>query len=132
MKVIKPLRLGVLTKPFEKDLNYYLSISLVAFFPFDNPDRLLPDVALWKLVGEVLGAEAAVDELMPKPKAELLVAGSAFPPNAPQPHCRVRVAMADVDRSLYVFGDRFWRTTSPTDPVPFSEMPLTWAKAFGG
>ncbi len=132
MKVIKPLRLGVLTKPFEKDLKFHLSISLVAFFPFDNPDRLLPDVALWKLAGEVLGAEAILDELMPKPKAELLVAGSAFPPNPPQPHCRVRVAMADVDRSLYVFGDRFWRTTSPTDPVPFSEMPLSWSKAFGG
>lgn len=132
MKVIKPLRLGVLTRPFEQDRKHYLSIAVVAFFPFDQPERLLPEVALWKLAAEVLGAEGVIDECMPKLTAEVLVAGSAFPRSPPQPSCRVRVRLGAVDRSFYVFGDRHWQLTGPTDPQPFEEMPLTWSRAFGG
>jgi uncharacterized protein YjbI with pentapeptide repeats len=132
MKVVKPLRLGVLTKPFERDRRYFLSIAVVTFFPFDQPDRLLPEVSLWKLSGELLGPEGILDECMPKATAEVLVAGSAFPPSPPQAHCRVRLAMGPVDRTIYVFGDREWERLGPTDPKPFSEMPLAWSKAFGG
>jgi uncharacterized protein YjbI with pentapeptide repeats len=132
MRVIKPLRLGVLTRPFEREQKSHLSIAILTFFPFDAPDRILPEVALWKLAAEVLGAEGVLDEVMPKPRAEVLLAGSAFPRNPPQRHTRARLQMGPVERTFYVFGDRQWGVTGPTEPVPFASMPLTWSRAFGG
>jgi len=106
MKVIKPLRLGILTKPFEKNLEHFLSISIIAYFPFDDPDRLLPEVALWKLAADVLGSEGVVDECMPKVAPEVLVAGSAYPRNPPQSRCKARIHLGPVDRSFAISGDR--------------------------
>lgn len=132
MKTVKPLRLGVLTRPFENARQYYLSVAVITFFPFDLPERLLPEVSLWKLVATELGEEGILDEGMPKSTAEVLVAGRAFPPNPPKPHCLVRLRMGHIDRSLYVFGDRQWGLGGPTDPQPFNDMPITWSRAFGG
>jgi len=132
MKTVKPLRLGVLTRPFENARQYYLSVAVMVFFPFDTPERLLPEISLWKLVAKELGAEGILDEGMPKSTAEVLVAGHAFPPNPPKPHCHVRLRMGSIDRTLYVFGDRQWELGGPTDPQPFNSMPITWSRAFGG
>ncbi|MBK9261688.1 MAG: DUF2169 domain-containing protein [Polyangiaceae bacterium] len=132
MKTIKPLRLGILTRPFENARQYYLSVAVMAFFPFDTPERLLPEISLWKLVAKELGEEGILDEGMPKSAAEVLVAGHAFPPNPPKPHCHVRLRMRSIDRTLYVFGDRQWTLGGPTDPEPFTSMPITWSRAFGG
>jgi len=132
MKTLKPLRLGVLTRPFENERRPFLSVALLVFFPFDQPDRLLPEISLWKLVSAELGSEGILDECMPKPTAEVLLSARAFPRKAPQPSCRVRLQMGAIDRMLYVFGDRRWTMAGLTDPEPFTSMPLTWAHAFGG
>lgn len=132
MKTIKPLRLGVLTRPFENERSYYLSVGIVVFFPFDAPDYLLPDAALWKLTAEELGAEGILDECMPKPAAEVLLRANAYPKNAPQPSCHVRFQMEGIDRTLYVFGDRVWGLVHPSDPEPFVCMPILYSRAFGG
>ncbi|MRG94286.1 DUF2169 family type VI secretion system accessory protein [Polyangium spumosum] len=132
MKTLKPLRLGVLTRPFENERRYYLSIAVMAFFPFDQPERLLPEISMWKLVADELGQEGILDECMPKSTAELLLGARAFPPNGPKPSCHVRLQMESVDRTLYVFGDRRWTLAGVTDPQPFSGLPITWSRAFGG
>lgn len=132
MKTLKPLRLGVLTRPFENERRYYLSVAVLVFFPFDQPERLLPEISLWKLVAEELGDEGVLDECMPKSTAEVLLGARAFPPNGPKPSCQVRLQMESVERTLYVFGDRRWTAAGVTDPAPFSGMPITWARAFGG
>lgn len=132
MKTVKPLRLGVLTRPFENERRYYLSVAVLVFFPFDLPERLLPEISMWKLVAEELGGEGVLDECMPKVAAEVLLSARAFPHNAPQPSTQVRLQMGAIDRALYVFGDRRWTLAGVTDPEPFSSMPITWAKAFGG
>lgn len=132
MKTLKPMRLGVLTRPFENERKYYLSIGVLVFFPFDDPDYLLPDIALWKLSASELGSEGILDECMPKSSAEVLLSAKAFPKNPPQGSCHVRFQMETTDRTLYIFGDRTWGFIHPSDPEPFESMPISYSRAFGG
>lgn len=133
MKVIKPQRLSLLTRTYEFRRRFQLGISVIAHIPLQREPSLLPEVALWKFVAERMGKDAALDVCIPKPSAEFLVTGSAYAPNGkPQPACRVAAALGAVRKELYVFGDRYWNGTTTTDPVPFTEMPLDWSRAFGG
>lgn len=134
MKVIKPQKLGVITRVFENGPECYFAVSLLVFFPFESPSTLLPEIALWKLCGQELGKEGVLDMGMPKPKAELLINGRAYAPGGvPRIGCSVRAKLGTIDKSLYVVGDRRWKFGGvASDPEPFTEMPLTWEKAFGG
>ncbi len=139
MQIIKPMRLGVLTKPFSHMGRHWLAVTAMAYFDFDEPDRLLPDTKMWPEVMGVLGGDALLDLGMPKPHAELLVGGSAHPPGgAPATVAEVGVRLGPVDKRLLVFGDRFWsprpgtQRAGATAPQPFTAMPITWANAYGG
>lgn len=69
-----------------------------------------------------------------KPRADLLVVGSAHAPGG-QPVTRLDVAVTvgNHRKSLVVHGDRHWlgdgEAASP--PEPFLAMPLTWSRAYG-
>ena len=77
---------------------------------------------------------------------DVFVIGQAHAPlGKPASELRVDVAVgSSFRRSIRVVGDRVWRaraaaggkTTAallePTPPVPFTAMPLTWDRAFGG
>lgn len=133
MKTIKPQRLGLLTKVYEDDGAPHLVVTLLVFFSFRGARRVLPEVELWKFVGAELGTDAILDEGMWKPRGEVLVTGRCFAPGgAPCPATYVRVQIGRVDKKLYVIGDRIWKHGVPSDPVPFTEMPITWQRAFGG
>lgn len=132
MKVIKPMRLGVLYRVVEHHQRFHLSVGVLAFFPFSAPASLLSEAGLWPFIAREMGA-TPLDAAMPKGKREVLVFGKAFTPNkTPAPSCRVRVQVGPLDKALNVFGDRHWKTTVPSDPLPFSEMPITYENAFGG
>jgi len=93
---------------------------------------MLSEVGLWKLVAAELGA-APLDAGMPKARREVLVTGKAFAPNkTPCGACQVRVQVGPIDKTLHVFGDRHWKTSVPSDPAPFTEMPIIYENAFGG
>lgn len=130
MKVIKPQRLGVLHRVLEHRRQLHWSVAVLMLFDFKTPSTLLPEVALWKLLAEELGEK--IDLTMPKARPEVLVNGVAYPPVRPATACRVRIQVGSMDKALNVFGDRHWKTTVPSDPVPFSEMPVTYENAFGG
>lgn len=132
MKTLKPLRLGVLTRTFEDGPKCYLSVALLAFVPFDEPSRLLPEVSLWKLAVPLLAPQGVLDECMPKAQAEVLVYGNAYPKGGPAPSTYVRLLLGNIDKTLYVFGDRRWKLGVQTNPEPFAEMPIRWEYAFGG
>lgn len=132
MKVIKPLRLGVLYRVVEHRRQLVLSVGVLACFPFASPADLLGEAGMWKLVAAELGG-APLDAGMPKAMREVLVTGSAFAPGkTPCPACRVRVQVGPIDKALDVFGDRHWLVGAPSDPAPFLEMPVTYQNAFGG
>ncbi|GAC1538778.1 MAG: DUF2169 domain-containing protein [Polyangiales bacterium] len=131
MKTIKPQRLGFLCRSHEHHRQHRLVCAVVAFVDFNRPDLPLSEVDLWKTVGAELGG-APLDEVLPKRRGELLLDAKAFPPGPrPASACVVRAAIGKIDKRLGVVGDRFWETLS-REPIPFSEMPLSYARAFGG
>ncbi len=132
MKVIKPQQLGLLSRTFEHKRDSFLVLTMAAFFPLDNPSALLPEVAMWKFTAAELGT-VPLDEVLPKQRAEVLVCGRAYPPGGrPQIACQVRVRLGTVDKTLRVVGDRHWERGAPSAAQLFTEMPITYAQAFGG
>ena len=68
---------------------------------------------------------------------EVVLLGQAHAPGgAPCPRMHVSLAVGSARRELLVSGDRRWERQHfrqrPNDPEPFTVMPLTWERAFGG
>lgn len=133
MKVIKPGQLAILTRCFEHGRRFYMGMSAMSFIPLGRTDTMLHEVAMWKFVGDRLGKEGALDVGIPKSRGEFLVNGSAYAPGGvPHPAVPVRAQVGPLKKDLQVFGDRYWRGPSASDPRPFTTMPLDWAHAYGG
>lgn len=132
MKTIKPQRLGILHKTFEKDRRPQLVVTALAYVALGRR-LLLPEAAMWKSLAEEIG-DAPLDECMPKTRAEAIVDGYAYPPRkAPRTGCPVRLSIGRIDKTLVAVGDRQWtRSGEPGAPEPFTRIPLGWASAFGG
>ncbi|HRI70750.1 MAG TPA: DUF2169 domain-containing protein, partial [Polyangium sp.] len=134
MKTIKPMKLGILTRTFELDRKHYFVPTVLAFCDLGPERCLMPEVELWQLAGAELGKDTVLDECMPKQRGELLVHGRCFTAGrVPRPAASVRVKVGSIDKTLYVIGNRTWRRDGvPGDPEPFTEMPITYSRAFGG
>jgi uncharacterized protein YjbI with pentapeptide repeats len=142
MKIVKPQRIALLYKPYEYLGQFRLAVTAALYFPFSQPDYLLPEIAMWKLVGEKLGKDAPLDLCVPKPKAEVLVIGDCYaPPGQTQTRGEVRVSLGAaekplLDKRLIVWGDREWTRglagAKPGPAKPYARMPIDWAHAFGG
>ncbi|MDC3952524.1 DUF2169 domain-containing protein [Polyangium jinanense] len=133
MRVIKPLRLSVVQRMLMVRRENRLSIGLLVYFPFEAPDRPLPEIAMWQKVVKEIGKDAALDEGLPKPRGEVLVHGKAHAPGGqPRTAFQARLSMGDIDKSIVVVGRRKWTLGGPTPPEPITEMPVTYEKAFGG
>ncbi|MFD4836171.1 DUF2169 domain-containing protein [Achromobacter sp. NPDC058515] len=131
MKTIKPFRLGILTRPYRWQRRDMLGVSVFALVDISGTATLLTDQELWKLAAaEGIGA---LDLATPKQYPEVLVSGHAYPHGSPHPGaCAVRLKAGPVDKSLLVFGDRFWLDGKATEPQPFERMRLDWSRAYGG
>jgi len=133
VKAVRPLRLSLLHRTFEHDRRVLFVPTVVVLFPFESPKSIGSEVELWKMLGAELGKFGVLDQLMYKSQGELIVSGACFPPGGkPAPSAHVRVKVGPIDKTLYVFGDRTWGLFGPSDPVPFTKMPLDWEHAFGG
>jgi len=72
-----------------------------------------------------------------KEGADLVILGSARPfTKEPCREMQVALKIGDWQRVLQLSGDRVWKkklfSWVHTDPAPFTEMPLTYDRAFGG
>jgi hypothetical protein len=72
-----------------------------------------------------------------KENADLLLKGTCYTPGGqPIPTCQVRFAVANVEKSLNVFGTRYadpgLMGNSGSAAEPFSSMPLTFENTYGG
>lgn len=135
MKTVKPQRVAILTRVYEHERACVLAVTPMLYFAFDPPGQLLPEVAMWKFVPGEIGPDVPLDLGMPKPYGEVLVSGRAYARDgAAQAAVSTRVRLGPVDKSLRVVGNRYWRPDSGavSDIEPFTEMPITWANAFGG
>ncbi|MDC0678906.1 DUF2169 domain-containing protein [Sorangium atrum] len=133
MKIVKPMRLGVVPRVFMHQRTPHLVVTTFVGFSYDRPARLLYEPTVWKIAMEELGEDGLLDEFNPKTRGELLVTGRCYPPGrAARPASSVRVQLGPINKSLYVIGDRTWGMLGMSDPTPFTEMPVTWRNAFGG
>jgi len=133
MKIVKPLRLGLLARPYRMRRRQRLGLSVLALATLDERPLLQPEPDLWTLAGDVLGEDGVLDLGVPKPCAEFLVSGSAHAVHQRDRRaCVVRAKVGTLEKSLAVFGDRYWLDGRATEPEPFESMPLDWAHAYGG
>lgn len=133
MRVFKPLQLSLQHKTFTWNHKNQLAVTLLIGFPFDSEQEVLLEQDLWQFLPAQL-KDAILDMCMPKPCGEVLVYGNYYAPGSrPVTADKVQLLIGSVDKSLSVIGDRYWRTLlAPTEPEPFTEMPLTYDYAFGG
>lgn len=132
-RIIKPQKLGILTRCFEFNRRAYFAVSALLYIPLGNRDGLYSEAGMWKFAASELGKDAVLDAGIPKAKPEFLVAGSAYVPGGgAKPGCSVRVRLGGLEKTLHVYGERFWRGSFPSDPVPFTSMPVDWSRAYGG
>lgn len=77
------------------------------------------------------------DYALRKPRCDVLLNGSAYAPGG-RPATRVRVAMhvGSMSKAFDVIGDSTWKrgffSMSPRRPEPFTVMPITYDRAYGG
>jgi hypothetical protein len=81
--------------------------------------------------------KAASDVTLIKPGTDVLLLGTAYPPDGqPAPQADVTLSLGPVRKTVRVFGDRAWESgllgARLTPPQPFERMPLVWERAFGG
>lgn len=74
------------------------------------------------------------DDVPLKPRADILLVGSAFAPNrSPVESLIVRLRVNELSKALRVTGDRAWMQAHdgprPSPPKPFVEMPLRYERA---
>ncbi|MFO1078566.1 MAG: DUF2169 domain-containing protein [Planctomycetota bacterium] len=72
-----------------------------------------------------------------KPRADVIVRAAAHAPKGePVRYLQVAMRIGGLKKELVVAGDRRWQRgllgQSPGEPEPFTQMPITWARAFGG
>ena len=134
--IVKPTRLGVLRRVASNPGGSHLRITALGAFDLRAPGDFLTEAQLWQTAAPVLGA-SMLDAGMPKPCAEVLVAGDACAPAGhPLRGLVVNLELGPIRKRLVVFGRRWWRygPDGPlmTAPEPFERIPLEWSNAFGG
>lgn len=133
MRGVKPFRLGLMTRPFQVKNEYWLGVGILAFFPYDQPDKLSTEMEMWQFLPEQMGDDLVLDVGVPKARSEVLIVGSGHQPaGLPNTTLPVRVEIGSIDKTLYLLGDRCWQRDAPTQPRPFTSMKIDWENAFGG
>jgi uncharacterized protein YjbI with pentapeptide repeats len=131
MRVVKPARLSLLTRPYRWQGVDMLGTAVLAMSTLDAQPVLLTEQALWKLAAEEAGG--LLDLGIPKPCPEFLVSGQAYTTHqADKTACAVRAHVGGLEKSLLVFGERYWLDGHATAPAPFDAMRVDWRHAYGG
>jgi uncharacterized protein YjbI with pentapeptide repeats len=139
MKIVKPLTLGLLHRPYRHRGRHHLSIAALGFFRLGaTTTRLLTENVQWAKVMQALPPGVPFDEVMPRQRGEALLAGQAFAPGGkPVTEMCVRMCVGGIDKRVHVYGERTWRyglypRHVVSRPQPFVAMPLVYERAYGG
>jgi hypothetical protein len=132
MKTVKPFRLSIVTRPYRWQRRDHLGVAVFALADLSGATPLLlAEQALWQLAADEIGG--VLDLAVPKLHPEFLATGYAYSGHQADPAaCAVRIRVGPVEKSLLVFGDRYWLDGRMTAPTPFESMRLDWTRAYGG
>ncbi len=133
MKIFKPRVYGCSIKSFGLQNKTYLTTTIQVFFDLNEAGTVLTEQELWSSLPLQLGSNPS-DMGFPKPHGELLVTGSCFAHDEEGIQASdVQVSLGTLSKRLLVFGDRKWLPSGvPSQPEPFSEIPINWQNSFGG
>lgn len=133
MRIIKPRQLSLSFRTIEIQRRFGMCVTGYLHVPFAQAEggSLWGEQSMWNFFGTQ--GLLLLDEGVAKTTAEYLVHGRAFaPPHSPG-RCAVRARVGSRQKTLLVFGERFWNGKTATDPLPFDDgMPITWDRAYGG
>jgi uncharacterized protein YjbI with pentapeptide repeats len=140
MRIIKPLTLGILSRPYSKGGAQRFAVTALGFFALGaaRNERFLIENTSWALIAPRLGTRQPLDEACPKARAEVLVAGSAYAPQGkPVQAMQVSLQLGALEKTLNVVGTREWYYGlvpwyQVSAPKPFVTMPLDYSHALGG
>ncbi|MCC8365809.1 DUF2169 domain-containing protein [Xenorhabdus sp. PB61.4] len=134
MKIIKPLRLSMLYRPYRWMQKNHLGVAVMALADMGPIPRLRPEPELWQLAEkELKTCNGIIDLAMPKSCAEFLATGYAYTHHqTDKTACNVRIKVDQLEKKLAVFGDRYWVGDTSSKPQAFEQMRLDWSRAFGG
>lgn len=99
--------------------------------PFADCQDPIVEADVWTDTGSLLRAT----DLVPfKKRPEVLLVGHAYAPEGrPAQSLIVRLIVGEIDKSIWVVGDRYVGADGRFDePAPFKRMPLVWERAAGG
>ncbi|WP_018699481.1 DUF2169 family type VI secretion system accessory protein [Amorphus coralli] len=135
--IIKPMRLGILTKATPYEGGAIFTVTALGLFDLLEPDYLLVETGLWSTAADQLPPGSVLDLGAPKPNGELIVAGSAIPPGGnPVDKLLVEASVGPLSKRVAAIGNRVWERGEHgpvfSDPEPFTHMPLIPQLAFGG
>ena len=133
MQIIKPQALSLLTRPIEYRKRFGLCITGCLHVPFDQGARgaIWGEQSMWNFLSKEMAAPM-IDEGVSKLTPEFLVHGHAYPAAERSNACAVRVNLAGKEKTVLVFGDRYWDGNRASEPKAFEKMPLSWDRAYGG
>ncbi|HET7921883.1 MAG TPA: DUF2169 domain-containing protein [Gammaproteobacteria bacterium] len=138
MRVVKPFKQSLLHRTYQYRGENHFCASVFTMFSLSESGKVLPENELWQIVAGALGRDAMLDAAMPKARGEYIVLGSFHAPGGkPVPAGQVEVTLGGLRKRLAVFGNRYWKKAvgvgvGVTDPEPVTDIPLTFAQAFGG
>jgi hypothetical protein len=83
--------------------------------------------------GSLPSLQFEMDLVRTKLTTDVVLQGHAHAPGGqPVTQLDVGLRVGPVVKRLRVTGDRVWLGGSPSEPVPFTTMPMVWERAFGG
>ena len=133
MHIIKPQALGLSYRPVLYRRRFSLCISGYLYVPFAQPSggALWSVPSMWPFLTQEM-TTPLIDEGIAKHTPEFLVHGHAFTNPAQRDAVAVRARLGELEKTLLVFGERYWDGRKPSEPAPFEQMPLGWEQAYGG
>ena len=135
MRIIKPLRLSYLGRPYRFQKKNYFSITAILFVDFSNGFKLKSEQDLWLHFNDELvknfGVEA-IDLGITKRYPEILISGYGYGVHAKNNRTAVSVSVNNIKKDLWVTGERFWNGENSSEPKPFEKIAISWGNAYGG
>ena len=134
MKIIKPFRASLLTRPFQWRGQTKLAFGVYIHVCYDSRGLYLAsDQKIWSEILPELDSGGVLDQVMPKAHPEYLISGAAYTTHQTnKTQCMVKVEVGGLEKALRVTGDRFWINNSLTPAKEFDSIPVEWSRAFGG